>query len=247
MLTYGVEMAQNNAPRFDHCKDCPSRGEGIFCELEALALNDLGRQKITNTFKKGQTLFVEGNPPYGLYCISTGNVKVTKMGADGKDSIVRLVSAGDVLGHRSIFTEQFYSATATALEDTSVCFIDKKYIMKLVENEPTVAQNLISRLGKDLGASETKIASFSQRNVFERICELLLLLKQSHGKKEEDGRVRLDIKLTREEMASLVGTATETLIRFLSELKEEKAIEQSGKTMYIVDEEKLLNFANIQY
>lgn len=239
-------MAINNAPKFDHCKDCPSREKGVFCELEHMALNDLSRQKVTNTFKKGQTLFVEGNPPYGLYCISKGNVKVTKMGSDGKDSIVRLVSAGDVLGHRSIFTEQFYSATATALEDTSVCFIDKKYILKMVQSEPTVAQNIISRLGKDLGASESKIASFSQRNVFERICELLLLLKQSHGV-EEEGKFRLDIKLTREEMASLVGTATETLIRFLSELKEEKVIEQAGKTMYITDEEKLIKFANLSY
>lgn len=239
-------MNPNAAPRYGNCRDCPSRGEGIFCELEGLALNELSRQKITNTFKKGQTLFVEGNPPYGLYCLSKGNVKVTKMGADGRDSIVRLASAGDVLGHRSIFTEQFYSATATALEETSVCFIDKKYIMKLIQNEPTVARNLISKLGQELGASEIKIASLSQRNVFERICELLLLLKQSHGV-EEDKKYRLNIKLTREEMASLVGTATETLIRFLSELKEEKAIEQSGKTMYILDEKKLLKFANLSY
>lgn len=233
--------------KFSHCQDCPSREKGVFCELEQLALDNLSHQKITNTFKKGQTLFVEGNPPYGLYCVSKGNVKITKMGTDGKDAIVRLASSGDVLGHRSIFTEQFYSATATAIEDTSVCFIDKKYIMKLVQNEPTVAMNLISRLGKDLGASESKIASYSQKNVFERICELLLLLKESHGVEEEPGKTRLDIKLTREELASLVGTATETLIRFISELKNEGAIEQSGKTMYIVNEKKLVEFANLSY
>jgi CRP-like cAMP-binding protein len=229
-----------------HCEDCPSRGEGIFCELESLALDDLSRQKVTNQFKKGQTLFMEGNPPYGLYCVSTGNIKITKMGSDGKDTIVRIATSGDVIGHRSIFTDQHYSATATALDDASVCFIDKKFILKMVQEKPSVACNLIARLGRDLGASENKIASFSQKNVRERACELLLLLKQSHGKNSEEGTI-IDIKLTREEMASLVGTATETLIRIISELKDEGIITQKGKSIIIVDEPMLLDFANLSY
>lgn len=231
---------------FIHCEQCPSKGKGVFCELETMALDDLSHQKITNVFKKGQTLFMEGNPPYGLYCVSEGNIKITKMGADGKDTIVRIATAGDVIGHRSIFTDQHYKATATALDDSQVCFIDKKYILKMVQNEPTVACNLISRLGRDLGASEDKLASFSQKNVRERVCELLLLLKESHGKVHENG-IRIDIKLTREEMASLVGTATETLIRIISELKEEKIVEQQGKSIVIIDEKRLLEFANINY
>lgn len=230
-----------------HCEDCPSRGKGIFCELEAASLNELSKQKVTNVFKKGQTLFMEGNPPYGLYCVSEGNIKVTKMGPDGKDTIVRIATAGDVIGHRSIFTDQHYKATATALDDSNVCFVDKKYILKLVQNKPSVACNLISRLGRDLGASEDKLASFSQKNVRERVSELLLLLKQSHGVEHESGGTRLDIKLTREEMASLVGTATETLIRIISELRDEKIVEQQGKSIVIVDEERLVDFANIGY
>ncbi|MFT6631402.1 MAG: CRP-like cAMP-binding protein [Bacteriovoracaceae bacterium] len=228
------------------CETCPSKGQGIFCELEKATLQDVSDQKVTNSYKKGQTLFVQGNPPYGMYCISSGNIKVTQVGADGKESIVRVASAGDVLGHRSIFTDQFYNATATAIEDCSVCFIDKKYILKLVEQQPTVACNLIAKLGRDLGAAEKRVSSFYQKNVRERLAELLLLLKQSHGV-EQEGRTLINIKLTREEMASIIGTASETLIRFMSELKAEGFIEQEGKNIYIKDEEGLIEFANIMY
>lgn len=229
------------------CDDCPSKGKGIFCELEGAAIQDVSEHKVVNGYKKGQTLFVQGNPPYGMYCVSKGNIKVTQVGEDGKESIVRIATEGDVIGHRSIFTDQYYNATATAIEDANVCFIDKKYILKLVQKEPSVACNIIGKLGRDLGAAEHRISSFYQKNVRERLAELLLLLKESHGITDADGRIRLNIKLTREEMASIIGTASETLIRFMSELKQEGFIEQDGKTIFIIDEEGLLDFANIAY
>lgn len=227
------------------CDECPSQGKGIFCELEGMALEDVSEHKVVNSYKKGQTLFVQGNPPYGMYCVSKGNIKVTQIGEDGKESIIRIATAGDVLGHRSIFTDQFYRATATAIEESHVCFLDKKYILKLVQKEPSVACNLIGKLGRDLGAAEHRISSLYQKNVRERLAELLLLLKESHGVQETDGSTRLNIKLTREEMASIIGTASETLIRFMSELKQQKLIGQKGKDIYIINEEGLLNFANI--
>jgi len=229
------------------CEDCKSRDKGIFCELSHLELSGVSKHKVTNTYKKGQTIFFQGNPPYGLYCINEGNVKVTKVGNDGKESIVRVATNGDVLGHRSLFTDQYYSATATVLEDSTICFIDKKYILKTLEEHPSVSFNLISKLGKEMGAAENKVASFHQKNVRERLAELLLLLKGSHGEEVEPGRWKLDIKLTREEMASMIGTANETLIRFLSELKEEGIVAQEGKTLFVVDEEKLVEFANLVY
>ena len=236
---------KKNVPK--HCEDCPSGGVGVFCELEKAALDEVSRQKVSNVFKKGQTLFVEGTPPYGLYCISEGNVKVTKTGANGKDSIVRVARAGDVLGHRSVFTEQLYSATATAMEDTKVCFIDKKFILNLVKSEPSLACNLIFELGRDLGLSEDKVASFTQKNVFERLAEVLLLLKESHGKELDDGKILIELNLTRDELASMVGTATETVIRFISEMKNEGVISQDGKKIIITNEEKLLDFSNTSY
>ena len=123
---------------------------------------------------------------------------------------------------------------------------EKSYIQKLVKDEPTIAYNIISKLGKDLGAAEYRLTSFSQKNVRERLAELLLVLQESYGEKV-DNKTKLNIKLTREEMASIIGTASETLIRFFTEFKNENIIEQEGKTIFIIDEEKLIDFANISY
>lgn len=230
-----------------NCSNCPSLTKGVFCSLGAEELKDVSDHKITNVYKKGQTLFVQGNHPFGLYCISSGNIKVTKIGADGKESIVRIATAGDVLGHRSLFTDQYYMATATALEDTKVCFLDKKFIMKVINDQPTVSMNIIEKLSADMGAAENKLSSLHQKNVRERLAELLLLLKESHGEKLEDGRTKIVIKLTREEMATMIGTANETLIRFISEFKEAGLIEQEGKIIIIKNEEELIEWANLSY
>lgn len=229
------------------CASCPSIAKGIFCSLEQAALTEVGQHKVTNVYKKGQTLFVQGNHPFGLFCISSGNIKVTKVGADGKESIVRVASAGDVLGHRSLFTDQYYMATATALEETKVCFLDKKFILKVMQEQPSVSMQVIEKLSTDMGKAESKLSSLHQKNVRERLAELLLLLKESHGELEEDGRIKINLKLTREEMATMIGTANETLIRFITEFKDAGLIEQEGKIIFIKNEEELLDWANLTY
>lgn len=228
------------------CEHCPSKGDGVFCDLKMVELENISQHKVSNVYKKGQTLFVQGNHPYGLFCISKGNIKLTKVGPDGKESIVRVVTGGDILGHRSLFTEDNYAATATAMEDTEVCFIDKKFILSVISGNPTVAMNIINKLSRDMGLAESKLTSLHQKNVRERLAELLVSLKITHGSKEGN-RIRIDIKLTREEMATMIGTANETLIRFMTEFKEAGIIEQEGKVIYITDEEELLNWANINY
>lgn len=228
------------------CDNCVSRDEGIFCDLDFPKTEEISQYKINNTYKKGQTLFVQGNHPFGIYCISSGNIKLTKTGLDGKETIVRIAQGGDILGHRSLFTDDNYSATATAMEDTHVCFIDKKFILKIIEQNPSVALHIINKLSRDMGTAEKKLSSLHQKNVRERLAELILSLKATHGVKE-NGKWKIDLKLTREEMATMIGTANETLIRFMTEFKEAGIIEQVGKTIYITNEEELLNWANLNY
>jgi CRP-like cAMP-binding protein len=229
------------------CESCPSRDKGVFCGLSAPELSDISQHKVTNVYKKGQTLFIQGNHPFGIYCVSAGNIKVTKVGPDGKESIVRIVTAGDVIGHRSLFTEDYYTATATAMDDAKVCFLDKKFILKVINEKPTVSMEIISKLSRDMGAAEAKVSSFHQKNVRERLAELLLILKESHGEATDDGRTRINLKLTREEMATMIGTANETLIRFISEFKDAGLIEQEGKSLIINKEEELVDWANLAY
>jgi CRP-like cAMP-binding protein len=229
------------------CDNCNARTFGIFCDLDHSALAKVGMNKVMNFYKKGQTIFFQGNPPFGLYCISTGKIKVSKVGSDGKESIVRIAGAGDVLGHRSLFSKENYSATATVIEDASICFFDKNFIYGALKTEPSIALNLIEKLSKDMGAAESRNAAMSQKNARERLAELFLTFIKNYGIEESDGRIRLDIKLNRDEIAAMVGTAHETIIRLISEFKEEKILEQEGKIVFIIDEKKLLEFANLDY
>lgn len=197
-----------------------------------------------NIYKRGHTLFHQGNPPFGLFCVNSGKIKISKVGNEGKEAIIRIAHEGDVLGHRSLFSEEPYNATATIIEDAAICFIDKKFIYKALQTHPSIAIELIQKLSREMGAAESMTVSMSQKNVRERLAELFLMLNQSYGI-QENSRIRLDIKLTRDEMASMIGTASETVIRFISEFKEEGIIEQEGKTIFIKDKEKLIAFANI--
>lgn len=229
------------------CENCKSKDKGIFCNLERAELAVVTSNKVTNTYKRGQTIFFQGNPPFGLYCISAGKIKVTRTGNDGKESIIRIAGPGDVLGHRSLFSKENYSATATVIEDASICFLDKNFIYSALHKNPAIAVTLIEKLSHDMGLAEARNAAMSQKNARERLAALFLSFKQSYGVKGDDGRIRIDIKLTRDEIASLVGTAHETIIRLISEFKDEGILEQEGKVIYILDEEKLLEFANLDY
>lgn len=229
------------------CENCESRDKGIFCDLSHLALATVSQNKVMNNYKKGQTIFYQGNPPFGLYCIAHGKIKVTRMGSDGKESIVRIAGPGDVLGHRSLFSKESYSATATVIEDASICFLDKNYIYSALQEQPSIALQLIEKLSRDMGAAEKRNALMSQKNARERLAELFLSFRKSYGVEDPSGRIRLDIKLNRDEIASIVGTAHETIIRLISEFKDEGILEQEGKTLFIVDEEKLTEFANLEY
>src|SRR5690606_38757827 len=140
-----------------------------------------------------------------------------------------------VIGHRSLFGKENYTATATVIEDAAVCFIDKKHITEIIYDQPELALKIIEKLSREMGQAETRNASMTQKNVCERLAELLLNLKNRYGVKVEQGW-KLDIKLTREEMAALIGTANETVIRTISDFKNEGILDQVGKTIYIINE-----------
>lgn len=226
------------------CQSCSARESGVFCQLEALAIKKLSHEKVSNSYKRGQALFFQGNPPFGLYCVHSGKIKITKGAAVGKETIVRIAAKGDILGHRSLFSDSPYTASAVALEDAEVCFISKKTIYDLLEQEPKLSLQILYSVSRDMGNAEDKVASIAQRNIRERFAELLLILKKAYGEPSSNG-TRLNIRLTREEMASMIGTASESLIRLVSEFREDGIIEQKGKTIFLINDGKLKEYANL--
>jgi CRP-like cAMP-binding protein len=216
------------------CHTCKSRNKSVFCNISEKALDFLNQEKNYNTYKKGQNIFLEGNPPFGLYCVHSGKVKVFKTTEDGKETILRIANTSELLGHRSFFSKKPYNATATVIEDAEICFLNGQVISRLIQMEPQISQNIISILSKQMGMAENKVVSLASKNLRERLAELLINLNTKYGVFEPDtNRYKLEIKLSREEMASMIGSATENLIRLLSEFKKDNILEQEGKVLYI--------------
>lgn len=217
-----------------HCDTCPGRADSIFCELEGAALAELDQSKNANVYKKGQNLFLEGNPAFGLFCLHSGKVKVTKTNSEGNETIVRLISSGDVVGHRSLFSSAPYTATATVIEEGIICFVSKDTIQSLIQKDPQLSCAIIGRISQEMGAAEERLASMARKSVKERFAETLLLLQQNFGIEKDNG-ILLDIKLTREELSQMIGAAPENIIRLITEFKNLGHITQDGKKIRILD------------
>lgn len=238
-------MASNKTNKTTHnCETCESRGKGVFCDLPADMLGQLSGKKTSNLYKAHQVIFYEGNQPFGLYCIKSGKVKVYKTDTEGHQQIVRLVGAGDLLGYRCLISNEIYSATAETLSDTEICFIDKQTFMDLIEQHPKTALNLLRSMAQDLRSAEDQHINLVHKNTSERLAELFLLFHKRYGKKEGK-KIVLDIQLTREEIAEMIGTTQESVIRLMSKFKQDGLIEVEGRKISLLDLPELLIAANL--
>ncbi|MBX7151748.1 Crp/Fnr family transcriptional regulator [bacterium] len=225
------------------CDNCQSRVHSIFNDLKESELSSLSANKCGNLYKKNQVIFYEGNKPTGLYCLNKGKVKVYKINEDGKEQIIRLAKDGDVLGYSSLISGESFSSSAAVLEDAMICFIPKSAFIGLIQNNSELSMRMIQLLSHDLKTAENRIANLAQNTVRERLAETLLMLREFCG--FEDDHVTLNITLSREDIANIVGTATETTIRLLSDFKHEKLIDLEGRKIKILDHQGLIQAANI--
>lgn len=227
------------------CEDCKSKEDSIFCSLKHEVLKHISESKGGNKYKKGEIIFSEGFKPFGIHCISEGKVKISKLGADGKDQIVRVAQKADIIGYRSLVSNEPYSASAEALEETKTCFIPKKIFFELVEQENEFALKVMRILSKDLRKAESQSMNIAQRTVKERLADALLTKKDVIDK--EEGQEQMSFIVSRKDLADLIGCAPETVIRMLSQLKKEGIISLNKREVKILDKNKLYKLANKYY
>lgn len=194
-------------------------------------------------FRKGQVIFAEGGHPLGLYCVHSGKIKIAYSGNDGREQIVRMARGGDVLGYRALLTAERYNASAIALDDSEICFIPREAFFNVMKSNTGLSFEIIKMLSTELKKAERMITDLAQKPVRERMAEALLFLRETYGF-EEDGAT-INVTLSREDIANLVGTATETAIRLLSEFRQDKILETSGKKLKILDIDKLVHTARL--
>ncbi|MEO0037958.1 MAG: hypothetical protein RIQ59_1169 [Bacteroidota bacterium] len=222
------------------CEQCIVRE---FSSLKALNKEELLKMaecKTSYTIKKGEPIFEEGESVNGIFCVKDGVCKLSKLSANGKDQIVKLVKSGELLGQRSLISEEPTNLSAVALEDMEVCFIPKTEIMNFFNQNNQFSMNVMRNICGDLKDADDHMVSMAQKNVKERLAETLLHLEDTFGK-NSDGS--LHIQLSRDELAGMIGTATESCIRLLSELNKSGLIDLSGKKITILDRNKLKRMA----
>lgn len=218
------------------CDQCIVRE---FSSLKALNKEELLKMancKTTFIIKKGEPIFEEGESVHGIFCIKDGVCKLSKLSANGKDQIVKLVKPGELLGQRSMISDEPTNLSAVALEDMEVCFIPKKEVMQFFNINNQFSMNVMKTICGDLKEADDHMVSMAQKTVKERLAETLIYLEETFGK-NEDGTLR--IQLSREELAGMIGTATESCIRILSEFNKNGWIELHGKRISLVDRSKL--------
>jgi CRP-like cAMP-binding protein len=222
------------------CEQCIVRQ---FSALKTLGKEELLRMadcKTSYSIKKGELIFEEGEVTNGIYCVKDGVCKLSKLSSNGKDQIVKLVKPGELLGQRSMISDEPANLSAVALEDMEVCFIPKTEILQFFNQNNNFSMSVMKTICGDLKDADDHMVSLAQKSVKERLAATLIYLEETFGN-NADGTLRL--QLSREELAGMIGTATESCIRLLSELNKSNLIELIGKRIKITDKNKLSRLA----
>ncbi|GAB3847169.1 Crp/Fnr family transcriptional regulator [Hymenobacter terrigena] len=187
-------------------------------------------------------MFREGDHAAGLYSITSGHVKVTKVGGDGKEQIIRLARAGDILGYRGMLAGNGHIANALALDETEVSLIPKSVFFQLIEYNPAFATSLMKLMAHELAETEERMLHLAYKPVRERLAEALLLLLRIY-QQPADGPPSFTI--SRDDLAALVGTVRETVSRFIAELKAEGVLSTKASSITILDIKRLIEISTL--
>ncbi|MFC5282317.1 Crp/Fnr family transcriptional regulator [Pedobacter alpinus] len=191
--------------------------------------------------KKGELVFKEGEPVEGIYFVYSGKLKVHKKWASDKELILRFATDGKILGHRGLSTNNTnYPISATALENSVVCYIDMNFFHCTLKVNTKFAYKLLMFFADELQESERKMRNIAHMSVKGRLAQTLISFKNQFGV-NEDGSLALE--LSKQDVSSYIGATYETLFRILNELIEEKAIEVSKRSIKILDLAKVEDLA----
>lgn len=222
----------------------------IMCHLDVIArlLTDEQRDELQKNlsiqrFKKNEDIYKEGDVPQYLLCLISGKVKVYKDGVGGRTQIIRVIRPVEFFGYRAYFANQNYVTAAATFESTVICKFPMDILYKWMETNIKLSMFFVKQLSIDLGISDQRTVSLTQKHIRGRLAEALLFLVDSYGL-EEDGAT-LSIYLSREDLASLSNMTTSNAIRTLSAFAAEKLIAIDGRKIKIIDNEKLKKISKI--
>jgi CRP/FNR family transcriptional regulator, polysaccharide utilization system transcription regulator len=214
----------------------------IFKGLSDGEVDKMTQSMVCNIYRRGTIVYNEGSRINGTYMVFGGILKIYKTGFDGKEQIIRFAREGDLIAFRSVISDELACTTARVIQDASLCYIPGDTLTAFIKGSPEFAMALMKLTCRELGEANKYLTDIAQKTVRERLAEVLLLLMDTFDLDEDHN---LQISLTREELANMVGTATESVIRLLSEFKSDKLIELNGRTIKLLNIPKLIKIGNV--
>jgi CRP-like cAMP-binding protein len=205
--------------------------------LDAPSKETIYKSIVCVSYPKGNLIYKEGDMPVALLNLVEGKVKIFKKGIGGRDQIIRMAKPVGFIGYRAFFAEEAHIASAEAIEDSIVCRIKTEAIFTIVRNNPELAMSIIRALATDLGFSNRRTVTLTQKHIRGRLAEALLVLREIYGT-EEDG-LTLKIYLTREDLANLSNMTTANAIRTLSNFATEGIVKLDGKKIQLINVDAL--------
>ena len=219
--------------RLDFLKKIPYFSSVSKEELKAIA--DI---MIERTYDKGQVLFMEGEFGEAVHFVVEGRVKISKTSEDGREHILYIATDGDIFAEVILFNEVNYPATAEVMEKSKIAIIRNEDLEKVLKAHPSMAVAIIKVLNKRLIDAQQRVKSLALHNTHGRTAQMLMKLAKEHGKKTDNG-LELDLTISRQELANMVGTTRETVTRVLMAFKKYKLIEIDRNIIRITQPEKL--------
>jgi CRP/FNR family transcriptional regulator, cyclic AMP receptor protein len=222
---YGLEIIEN-------CVTCPHRGERLFCNLPAAAVERLATITSASSYPKGATLFVEGQPARGVFILCAGRVKLSTSSLDGKTLIVRISEPGEVLGLPATVTGKHYELTADVLEPTQANFIPRTDFLNFLRENGEVSLRVAQQLGETYHAAIAEMRSIGlSHSAAEKLARFLLEYCASHGTGRPE--IRAKLTLTHEEIGQLIGASRETVSRLFAAFKKKQILQIKGSTLIV--------------
>ncbi len=218
-------------------KDILENPDSVFYMLDRNQKQELEKHISLTNYKRNEFVFKEGDRPSGFMMLVNGKVKIFKEGVGGREQIIRMARPLGIIGYRALFAEENHIASAVTLEESMVCSVGIDFIFNNALKNNQFSMGLIKMLSKELGFSNERTVTLTQKHIRGRLAESLLLLRKKYGF-ENDG-VTLKVYLSREDIANLSNMTTSNAIRTLSTFANEKVIAIDGRKIRIVDTQRL--------
>ena len=216
-----------------NCMACSIKNHSLLNELSIEELDLLNKNRYKVSYNTGEIVCKEGTKPLGLLCLNKGKVKIIKNGINGTEQIVALRKSGDFIGFRALMGEKSYVTSAIALEDATVCIIDKKNFFKVIEINKFMAFKIIRFFVHELLENDSRLVNLTQKHIRARLADALLLINEFYSTSTDNGS--LTIKLKRSDLASLANMTTANAIRVLSSFANENLIDINKREIKIID------------